>query len=90
MRYQWPVNRAADHLSIFVRYPLSHHSLAIAYVYFLQLLPQPIVLEFLIRQILQAAGTPPFRNLVTSPAVTLNDSLRVAPSGAGGPLALHS
>ena len=36
---------------------------------FLQLLPQLIALEFLIRQILQSAGTPPFlRNLVASPA----------------------
>ena len=36
---------------------------------FLQLLPQLIALEFLIREVLQAAGTPPFlQNLVASPA----------------------
>ena len=55
--------------------PLSHHSLAVAYVYFLQLSPrlitlefQVIGLEFLIKQILQPSGTPPFlQNLVASP-----------------------
>ena len=47
---------------------MSQHSIAIAYVYFLQLLPKLIALEFLIRQILQNAGTPPFLlNLVASP-----------------------
>ena len=36
--------------------------------YFLQLSPQLIALDFLVRQILQPAGTPPFlRNLVVSP-----------------------
>ena len=75
------MNRAADHLSVCFLYDfLLHNSLVVVYVYFLQLLPrlitlefQVIALEFLIKQILQPAGTPPFlllqkkRSLVASP-----------------------
>ena len=69
------VNRAADHLCVF--FMISCHSTALLsrMFIFLQLLPrlitlefQVIALEFLIKQILQPAGTPPFlQNLVASP-----------------------
>ena len=71
------MNRAADHLSVcFSLYDfLCHITALLLHVYFLQLLPrlitlefQVIALEFLIKQILQPAGTPPFlQNLVASP-----------------------
>ena len=73
------VNRATDHLSVFFLYDFLCHSTALlSHMFiFLQLLPRLITLEFqfqviepefLIKQILQPAGTPPFlQNLVTSP-----------------------
>ena len=67
------MNRAADHLSVFFASVTAQP--CYRYVYFLQLLPrlitlefQVIALEFLIKQILQPVGTPPFlQNLVASP-----------------------
>ena len=60
---------------LLIIYPFSHDflcyitALLLRMFIFLQLLPQLIAPEFLTKQILQAAGTPPFlRNLVTSPA----------------------
>ena len=72
------MNRAADHLSVvFFLYDFLCHitALLLHMFIFLQLLPrlitpefQVIALEFLIKQILQPAGTPPFlQNLVASP-----------------------
>ena len=77
------VNRAAGHLCVlffvvcFFLYDFICHSTALllCMFIFLQLLPrlitlefQVIALEFLIKQILQPAGTPPFlQNLVASP-----------------------
>ena len=73
------MNRATDHLSGFFLYDFLCHSTALLsrMFIFLQLLPRLITLEFqfqviapefLIKQILQPAGTPPFRqNLVASP-----------------------
>ena len=71
------VNRAADHLCGFSLYDFLWHSTALLsrMFIFVQLLPrlitlefQVIALEFLIKQILQPAGTPPFlQNLVASP-----------------------
>ena len=71
------VNRAADHLCFFFLYDFLCHSTALLsrMFIFVQLLPrlitlefQVIALEFLIKQILQPAGTPPFlQNLVASP-----------------------
>ena len=73
----WHVNRAADHLSVFLLYDfLCHSTVLLSRMFiFLQLLPrlitlelQVIALEFLIKQILQPAGTPLFlQNLVASP-----------------------
>ena len=75
------VNRATDHLSVVFLYDFLCHSTALLsrMFMFLQLLPRLITLEFqfqfqviapefLIKQILQPAGTPPFlQNLVASP-----------------------
>ena len=72
------MNRAADHLSVFffLHDFLCHITALLLHMFiFLQLLPrlitlefQVIALEFLIKQILQPAGTPPFlQNLVASP-----------------------
>ena len=73
------MNRAADHLSVFVFFLydfLCHITALLLHMFiFLQLLPrlitlefQVIALEFLIKQILQPAGTPSFlQNLVASP-----------------------
>ena len=71
------VNRAADHLCGFFRLisSVTAQALLSHMFIFLQLLPrlstlefQVIALEFLITQILQPAGTPPFlQNLVASP-----------------------
>ena len=73
------MNRATDHLPVFSLYDFLCHSTALlsSMFIFLQLLPrlitlefqfQVIALEFLIKQILQPAGTPPFlQNLVASP-----------------------
>ena len=71
------MNRAADHLSVFFCM-ISSVTAQPCYrvcLFFLQLLPrlitlefQVITLEFLIKQIRQPAGTPPFlQNLVASP-----------------------
>ena len=70
------VNRAADHLcGLFLYDFLCHSTVLLSSMFmFLQLLPrlitreiQVIALEFLIKQILQPAGTPPFlSNLVAS------------------------
>ena len=70
------VNRAADHLcGVFLYDFLCHSTTLLSRMFiFLQLLPrlitlelQVIALEFLIKQILQPAGTPPFlQNLVAS------------------------
>ena len=63
------MNRAADHLSgLFLYDFLCHRTALLSRMFiFLQLLPrlikpefQVIALEFLIKQILQPAGTPPF------------------------------
>ena len=71
------MNRATDHLSGFFLYDFFYQSRALLsrMFIFLQLLPrlttlefQVIAPEFLIKQILQPAGTPPFpQNLVASP-----------------------
>ena len=72
------MNRATDHLTGFLLYDFLCHSTALLsrMFIFLQLLPrliitlefQVIALEFLTKQILQPAGTPPFlQNLVASP-----------------------
>ena len=70
------MNRAADHLSVFLHDFLCHSTALLSRMFiFLQLLPrlitlefQVIALEFLIKQILQPAGTPSFlQNLVASP-----------------------
>ena len=71
------VNRAADHFMCFFLHDFLCHSTALLsrMFIFLQLLPRLITREFqvtapefLIKQILQPAGTPPFlQNLVASP-----------------------
>ena len=72
------MSRAADHLSVvFFLYDFLCHSTALLLhmFFFLQLLPglitlefQVIALEYLIKQIVQPAGTPPFlQNLVAPP-----------------------
>ena len=72
------VNRAADHFrcGFFLSDFLCHSTALLSRMFiFVQLLPrlitlefQVIALEFLIKQILQPAGTPPFlQNLVASP-----------------------
>ena len=72
------VNRTADHLCLFFfLYDFLCHSTALlsCMFIFVELLPrlitlefQVIALEFLIKQVLQPAGTPPFlQNLVASP-----------------------
>ena len=73
------MNRATDHLSGFYLRDFLCHSIALLsrMFIFLQLLPRLITLEFqfqviaqefLMKQILQPAGTPPFlQNLVASP-----------------------
>ena len=63
------MNRAADHLSFLSDFLCHITALLLPMFTFLQLLPQLIALEFLIRQILQTAGTPLFlRKLVAPPA----------------------
>ena len=71
------MNRAADHLSVCFLYDFLCHitALLLHMFIFLQLVPrlitlefQVIALEFLIKQVLQPAGTPPFlQDLVASP-----------------------
>ena len=72
------MNSTADHLSVVFFFMISSVTAQPCYrvcLFFLQLLPrlitlefQVIAVEFLIKQILQPAGTPPFlKNLVASP-----------------------
>ena len=72
------MNRAADHFSVVSFCMISSVTAQPCYrvcLFFLQLLPrlitlefQVIALEFLIKQVLQPAGTPPcLQNLVASP-----------------------